>query len=169
MAWEANQSIEAYINSLLDNYCSQMVEAGKNPYEMAGILRNITGWCGSFMLLALYIVNVQDTFPIESVENKRRHRDAIGILGLKFMRLSYDTGFAPEFMGIGEIRELFDSMRLEEVDTARYLFASGGRKMLKRRTSTLRTANRRISDSEMMYLAEESAKTFFTMGGWLQY
>ena len=72
-------------------------------------------------------------------------------------------------MGIGEIRELFDSMRLEEVDTARYLFSSGGRKMLKRRSSTLRTANRRISDSEMMYLAEESAKTFFTMGGWLQY
>jgi hypothetical protein len=29
-------------------------------------------------------------------------------------------------MGMLEIREPFDSMRLEEVDSARYLFASGG-------------------------------------------
>ena len=78
------------------------------------------------MFLALYILNVHDAFPIKSVESKRRHRDAVGILGLKFMRLAYDTGFAPNFLVMLENRELFDSMSLEEVDSARYLFASGG-------------------------------------------
>ena len=167
--WEANQSIEVYVNSLLDAYCSRMVEAGKDPDDMADILRGIIGWCGAYMFLGLYILNVQDAFPIESVENKRRHRDAVGILGLKLMRLAYDTGFAPDFMGMLEIRELFDSMRLEEVDSARYFFASGGRKMNKRRSSTLRIANRRLSDTEMIYLAEESAKKFSVEGGWLLY
>ena len=41
--WEANQSIEVYINSLLDTYCSRMIEAGMDPDDMAELLRGIIG------------------------------------------------------------------------------------------------------------------------------
>jgi hypothetical protein len=157
--WEANQSIEAYINSLLDTYCSRMVKAGKNPTEMAYILRNVVGWCGVYMYMALYVLKVQDTFPIESAENKMRHRDAVGILGLKLMRLAYDTNFVPEFIGMVEIRELFDSIRMDEVNSARMLFASMGRKMPRRKSSTLRTSSRRLSDTEIIYLSEKRLST----------
>ena len=153
--WDANQSIEAYINSLLDTYCSRMVEAGKSPTEMAYILCNIVGWCGLYMYLAFYVLNVQDTFPIESVENKRQHRDAVGILGLKLMRLSYDTYFVPESIGMVEICELFDSMRMDEVVSARMFFASIGCTMPRRRRSMLHTANHHVSDTEIIYLSEK--------------
>ena len=83
--WEADQSIEVYINSLLDTYRSRMVEAGKTTEDMAKILRSIVGTCGMFMYF--YIMGVHDTFPVDA-KNKSRHHHALGVLGLKFVQLS---------------------------------------------------------------------------------
>jgi hypothetical protein len=52
--WEANQSIEVYINSLLDTYRSRMVEARKTTEDTAKILRSIVGTCGLFMYFTLW-------------------------------------------------------------------------------------------------------------------
>jgi len=154
--WE--ESIEVYINSLIDKYCSRMVDAGKTTKEMANILRNIVGNCGWFMYLPFYILNVHDTFPVDA-EYKSRHHDALGILGLKMMRLAYDTDYIPDSSGAVEIRGLFDSLRKEEVDNAQQLFASKrGRKMQSRKSSMLCAMNRRLSDTEMFYLAHESMR-----------
>jgi len=160
--WE--ESIEVYINSLIDTYCSRMVEAGKTTDEIANILRNMVGICGWFMYLPFYILNIQDTaFPVDA-EYKSRHHDALGILGLKFMRLGFDTDYMPDTAGAVEIRALFNSLLKEEVDNAQQLFASRGRKMQSRKSSMLRTMNRRLSDTEMFYLAHESMKRFSISG-----
>ena len=159
--WEANRSIEVYINSLLDTYCSRMVEAGKTTEDMAKILRNIVGTCGMFMYLAFYILGVHDTFPVDA-ENKSRHRHALGVLGLKFMRLSHDTDNFPDSAGPVEIRGLFNALRKEEVDDAHQLFASMGRKMQPRKSSMMRAMNRRLSDTEMLYHALESMRRLST-------
>eukprot|EP00985_Skeletonema_marinoi_P011413 scaffold5434_cov92-Skeletonema_marinoi.AAC.1 len=41
---DANESINAFIISLLDSYAACMSEAGKSPEEVASIIRNVTGW-----------------------------------------------------------------------------------------------------------------------------
>ena len=160
---EANQSIEVFVNSLLDTYCSRMVEAGKTAKEMANVLRNIVGTCGMFLYLPYYMLYVHDTFPVDA-ENKSRHHDALGILGLKLMRIAYDTDYIPDSTGADEIRGLFDSLRGEEVDKAQKLFASRGRKMQSRKSSMLRAMNRRLSDTEMLYAAHESMRRLSIFG-----
>ena len=125
--WE--ESIEVYINSLIDTYCYRMVEAGKTTEEMANILRNIVGTCGMFMYFVFYIAKVQDTAPVDA-ENKSRHHDAQGILGLKFMCLAFGTDYVSYSATAAEIRAQFDSLLKEEVDNALQLFAStGGRRI----------------------------------------
>jgi hypothetical protein len=62
-------------------------------------------------------MGVHDTFPVDA-ENKSRHHHALGVLGLKFMRLSSDSA------GPVEIRGLFDTLQKEEVDDSLQLFAS---------------------------------------------
>lgn len=155
---EANESIKIYINTLIDVYCSRMIEAGKTPEEMADILRNIAGWCGWYQYLAVYVLNVQDSYPVESDEKKKYLRDAIGILGMNLMRLSYDTDYVPVSTGFDDIRKVFDSLQGDEVTRAQNVYASVTRKMQPRKSSMLRAANHRLSDTEMLYLAAESVR-----------
>ncbi len=82
--WEADQSIEVYINSLLDTYRSRMVEARKTTEDMAKILRSIVGTCGMFMYFYIMVMGVHDTFPVDA-KNKSCHHHALGVLGLKFV------------------------------------------------------------------------------------
>jgi hypothetical protein len=161
---EANQSIEVFINSLLDTYCSRMVEAGRTVKEMANILRNIVGTCGMVLYLPYYILCAHDTFFPVDAENKSRHHDALGIIGLNLMRLAYDTDYIPNSAGADEIRRLFDSLLGEEVDKSQQLFASRGRKLQSRKSSMLRAMNRRISDTEMLYAAYESMRRLSISG-----
>ena len=157
--WE--ESIEVFINSLLDTYCSRMVEAGKTTVEMANILRNVVGTCGHILYMPYYVLHVHDTFPVDA-ENKSRHHDALGILGLKLMCLAYDPDY--NSAGAVDIRRLFDSLRKEEVEKALQLFTSKGRKMQSRKSSMLRAMNRRLSDTDMLYLANESMRRLSVSG-----
>jgi hypothetical protein len=160
--WE--ESIEVYINSLIDTYCYRMVEAGKTTEEMANILRNIVGTCGMFMYLVYYILRIQDTAPVDA-ENKSRHHDAQGILGLKFMCLAFGTDYVSDSATAAEIRAQFDSFLKEEVDNAQHVFASArGRRMQSRKSSMMRAMNRRLSDTEMLHSAMKSIKRFSISG-----
>ena len=76
------------------------------------------------------------------------------------MRLSFDTDVYPVSTGSVEIRGLFDSLREEEVSSAHRVFASMGRKKQSRKSSMLRAMNRRVSDTEMLYMAAEAMKRF---------
>lgn len=157
---EANESIEIYINTLIDTYCSKMTDAGKTEKEMAGILRNIVGWCGWFSYLGFYVLNVQDSFPVESEENKKILHDTNGIIGMKLLRLAYDNDYVAVSTGFDDIRKIFNSLREEEVTRAQNVFTSRKRRMQPRKSSMLRATNRRLSDTEMLSLAAESVKRF---------
>lgn len=159
----AIQSIEVFINSLLDTYCSRMVEAGKTTKEMAKIMRNIVGTLGMFEYLAYYILRVPHYAPVDA-QDKERHYDSVGILGLKLMRLGFDTDYVPESTGVAEIRAEFDSLRGAEMNAAHQVFASTKRKMQPRKMSMLRTMNRRISDTEFLYAANESMRMLSISG-----
>mmetsp|Transcript_1950 Transcript_1950/g.4587 ORF Transcript_1950/g.4587 Transcript_1950/m.4587 type:complete len:513 (+) Transcript_1950:316-1854(+) len=158
---DANESIEAHINALLDTYCSRMVEAGKTPEDMAAILREIAGWCGWGQYTCNYVLSMLDFFPMGCEESKRYLRDALGVLGLKLMRLSYDTEYVPVSTGVEEIRMKFNSLWQEEVARAHDMFTSGARKIQARKNSILRASNRRFSDTEAVYSAAESMKMIF--------
>ncbi len=134
-----------------------MVDAGKTPEDVAAILRNAVGWCGWFQYLAFYVLNLLDSFPAE-FEEKSFLKDALGVVGLKFMRLSYDTDHVTASTGAGEIRNMFDVLWKEEVKRAHDVFVSRQKKMRARRSSVLRASGRRLSDTEMLYLAAESIK-----------
>jgi hypothetical protein len=86
-----------------------MVEAGKTTDEIKMILHNILGICGWLMYLPFYILNIHDTFPVKA-EYKSRHHDALGILGLKFMRLRFDTDYMPNSAGAVKIHALLNSL-----------------------------------------------------------
>ncbi len=155
---EANTSINIYINALLDNYCSQMVEAGKSFDEMAGILRVIAGTCGNFMYLAYYIIHCHDFFPVESSVDKEYLWDALGILGWRLMRLAYDTDYVPVSSGMVEIRSTMFNLLEEEVSLAQSVFDSRKVRRQPRKSSMLRASNRRVSDTEMVYFMAQHVR-----------
>jgi len=156
---EANESIDTFVDALMDRYCSRMARAGKSPEEVASILRNIAGWCGWFQYLAFYVLNVQDNVPVDSDENRARVRDAMGVLGLKLMRLSYGAEHVTALTGLDDIRRSIRSLLEEEVALARRSYESAKRRrMLPRKSSVLRASNRRLSDTEMLYRAAESVR-----------
>jgi hypothetical protein len=157
---DANQSIDNYVNSIIDTYFERMVKAGKTAEEQAKILRNVVGTCGMFIYEVFYVIEAQISNAPVDTEHKAWHRDTNGILGLKLMRLGFDTDAYPVSTGYIEIRELFDSLREEEVSNAYGLFASLGRTKQSRKFSMLRAMNRRISDTEMLYAVEEAVKRF---------
>jgi len=156
---EANESIELHINTLIDTYLSRMADAGNTPSELAAILRTGVGWTGWFMFLIFYILGFMTEFlPVESEVSKDRVIDSMGVLGMKLLRVGYDTNYIPESASVDEIRKVFNSLVEEEVTRAQYLFASGTSKRKPRKSSMLRDVNRRLSDTELLYLAAESMK-----------
>jgi hypothetical protein len=155
---EACNSIKVFINTLLDTYCSRMIVARKTPIEMARVLRNIAGTCGNFMFVAFYMLHVQDSFPVESSSDKEYLLDAIGILGLKLMRLAYDIDNTSACSGMDEIRSTMINLLEEEVSTALTEFISRKSIHQNRKSSILRATNRRISDTEILFLAAESVR-----------
>ena len=156
---EANESIEIFVNGLLDTYLARMAEAGKSEEEIAAILRNIVGWCGWFHYLVFYILKAMvEHFPVESEEKRGQVVDALGILGLKLLRLSYDTDYLAASADVDEVRKVFNSLWEEEVTRAHDVFVAGKYRRRPRKSSIFRSANRRFSDAEMLYLAAESVK-----------
>ena len=157
---EANESIELFINSLIDSYLECMKDSGKTEDELAAILRNIIGWSGWFQYLAFYMLGVQmEFFPVETEEKTGRMKDAVGLLGLKFLRLSYDTDYLPADAGIDEIRKMFNTLLDEEVVRAQDMWASFRRKKQPRKSSIFRGTNRRVSDTTGMLMhAAESVR-----------
>jgi len=157
---DANESIEIYINTLIDSYLSKMRDAGKTEKEMASILRNIAGWCGWFCYLVFYVLDVQNCFPAESEETKRLHRDANGVLGMKLLRLAFDNEYVPASARLKDIRNTIETLVDDEVTCAQHAFAPRIHRMQPRKSSMLRAANRRLSDTEILHQAAESIKRF---------
>eukprot|EP01083_Nonionella_stella_P234795 826244_1 len=156
---EATESIELHINTLIDTYLSRMADAWNTPSELAAILRTGVGWTGWFMYLIFYGLRAQTEFlPVESEVSRDRVRDSMGVLGMKLLRIGYDTDYIPESASVSDIRKVFDSLIEEEVTRAHYAFASGTSKRKPRKSSMLRATNRRLSDTELLYLAAESLK-----------
>ena len=135
-----------------------MKETGKTPVELASILRNIAGWTGWFQFMAFYVQGAFLLFPVNDDKNKNRVQDAMGVLGLKLMRLAYDTDYVSAHACVYDIRKVFNSFIEEEVTNAQYVFASGTTKQQPRKSSILRTSNRRLSDTELLYMAADSMK-----------
>ena len=61
--------------------------------------------------------------------------------------ICYDANYIPESVGVTEIRKLFNLLIEEEVMCAQYVFAAGKSKRKPRKSSMLRAANRRLSDT----------------------
>lgn len=154
---EANPSIEAYINTLIDTYCSRMVEAGKTPEEVGGIMRNIIGWTGWFQFFTFFILGDVFPFPVESEASKTRLRDALGVLGFKLLRVSYDTNHVSRSASAEDIRKIFNDLRGEEVKRAQDVFAAGKLRRQPRKSSIWRSVIRRVSGTEMFYAAAEAS------------
>lgn len=158
---EAHKSIEVYVNALLDTYCTQMIESGKTMIEMEKILCTIAGTCGYFMFFPFYILKIQDSFPVEAGADNEFLRDALGILGLKLMNLTYNTvANDPSSFGMDVIRNTVMKLLEEEVTRAQAVFASRKSRRQPRKSSMLRATNRRVSDTEMLYLVAESVRRF---------
>lgn len=163
---EANESIEAFINTLIDTYLSKMAEAGKSQEELAAILRNIIGWSGCFQYAGFYMMGLQNHFPVDSEEDKGLVKDALGLLGMKFLRLAFHDGEGVNAStALDDVRKAFDSLRGEELTRAKEVFASGKGKMKPRKSSVLRSASKRLSSTDLIYLAAESVRRLSVSDG----
>lgn len=153
---DASESINAFIVSLLDTYALRMSEAGKTPEEVASIIRNAAGWAGYFQLCCFYRLGLQIVdFPCETEHDRKYVRDAMGVLGLKLLRLSYDTDYFPEGATIEQVKKMFLSLVEEEVtETATERLKHRRRRQL-RKSSMLRVTNRRISDAMLNFAAAD--------------
>lgn len=142
------ESINDYIKSLLDCYCSKMVEFGRTEKEIAALYRNIIGWCGYFQFGAFYFARCfVDFFPVQNEHCREYVRDAMGILGLKLMRLSYDPCFLPKSSNIDQIKIVFGKLLQDEISRADYFRTVKNAAGMPRKSSLLRAADRRLSDA----------------------
>lgn len=80
----------------------------------------------------------------------------MGVLGLKFMRLSYDSEYVAASTSLQELKLLFKNMIEEELIRAKSNFNSRKAKMQPRKSSILRASNRRVSDASMYMLSADS-------------
>lgn len=153
---DANESINAFIVSLLDSYVACMSEAGKTPEEVSSIIRNLCGWTGWFQFLAFYHLDVQNNFfPCETEYERKYVQNAMGVLGLKLLRLSYDTDYFPEGATTEQVKKMFLSLVEEEVtETAHERYKQRSRRQ-PRKSSMLRAANRRVSDAMLNFIAAD--------------
>lgn len=153
---DANESINAFIVSLLDSYVACMSEAGKTPTEVSSIIRNLCGWTGWFQFLAFYLLDVQTNFfPCETEYERKYVQNAMGVLGLKLLRLSYDTDYFPEGATTEQVKKMFLSLVEEEVtETAHERYKQRSRRQ-PRKSSMLRAANRRVSDAMLNFIAAD--------------
>ena len=146
------ESIDKYINTLLDDYTSKMMEAGKTQEELAIIFRNILGWCGMVQYVVFYFLGVQlDAFGVEGDDLQALVRDSMGILGLKLMKVAYED--TDQIYTMDTLKTIFKNLVDQEVALAETNFASRKRKMLTRKSSLLRMQNRRISDASTFLLS----------------
>ena len=112
---ESNESIELHIKTLIDTYLSRMADSGNNPSELAAILRTGVGWTGWFMFLIFYMLGFMTEFlPVESKVSKDRVIDSMGVLGMKLLRVGYDTNYISESASVDEIRKVFNFLVEEE-------------------------------------------------------
>mmetsp|Transcript_32651 Transcript_32651/g.49252 ORF Transcript_32651/g.49252 Transcript_32651/m.49252 type:complete len:479 (-) Transcript_32651:210-1646(-) len=150
-------SIDNYINTLLDHYFERMAESGKSEDELAYIYRNSIGWIGWAQYVVFYFMKIQlDAFGVESEELQNYMRDAMGLLGLKLMRLSYDKDYVAAATSLSELKSMFTNLIEEEVIRAKSNFNSRKAKMHPRKSSMLRASSRRVSDASMYLLTTDS-------------
>jgi hypothetical protein len=186
---DANESINAFIISLLDSYAACMVEAGKTPEEVSSIIRNgeknsvlllirvcaiitflsinslltycmspsaVTGWAGWFQFLAFYFLDVQMVnFPCETEHDRKYVKNAMGVLGLKLLRLSYDTDYFPEGATTEQVKKMFLSLVEEEVTETSLERYKQKKRRQPRKSSMLRATNRRVSDAMLNFMAAD--------------
>ena len=70
----------------------------------------------------------------------------MGVLGLKLMRVCYDTEYVPESTSLAELTLLFNALVDEELTQA-YALPTPKRRVQPRKSSLLRISNRRVSDA----------------------
>lgn len=143
----ANIQIRRFIETFLTCYLSEM-STGKTAQEMACMYRRCFGWAGLFMVAVFYL---NDGFVGEApgAENKKARdyiRDSMGVLGLKMMRVCYDTEYVPETTTLNELTIMFNTLVEEELTQA-YAISTPKRKVQPRKSSLLRLSNRRVSDA----------------------
>ena len=85
----------------------------------------------------------------EKKEAREYIRDSMGVLGLKLMRLCYDTEYVPEDTSFKDLEVLFNALVDEEVTRA-YALSPSKRRVQPRKSSLLRLSKRRISDAGMV-------------------
>ena len=143
----ANIQIRHFMETFLKCYLSEM-SSGRTAKEMTSMYKRCFGWAGLFMVGVFYL---SDGFIGEApgAENKKSReyiRDAMGVLGLKLMRVCYDTEYVPESTSLAELTLLFNALVDEELTQA-YALPTPKRRVQPRKSSLLRISNRRVSDA----------------------
>lgn len=150
-------SIENYINTLLDQYFNWMAQSGKSEEELTYIYRNAIGWIGWCQFVVFYFMKIQlNAFGVETEKLQAYMQDTLGLLGLKLMRLSYDTDYVPSSTNLKELKSIFTDLIEEEVTRAEGHFTSCNERMQQRKSSLLRNSSRRVSDASIYLEAADS-------------
>lgn len=101
-------------------------------------------WNGT--IVVFYFLGVQlDAFGVEGDELQGYVRDAMGVLGLKLMKVAYED--TSETYTLDTLKTIFKNLVDGEVALAETNFSSRQRKMQARKSSMLRSQNRRVSDA----------------------
>eukprot|EP00986_Skeletonema_menzelii_P001113 scaffold304_cov80-Skeletonema_menzelii.AAC.7 len=146
----ANIQIRRFIETFLKCYLSEM-SCGRTAEEMAYMYRRCFGWAGLFMVAVFYSSEgfIGEAPGAENKEAREYIRDSMGVLGLKLVRLCYDTDYVPERTSLTDLTALFNALVDEELTQA-YALSTPKRRVQPRKSSLLRISNRRISDAGMV-------------------
>ena len=147
----ANIQIRHFIENFLKSYLSEM-NCGRTAVETTSIYRRCIGWAGLFMVAVFHSAQgfIGEAPGAKKKEAREYIRDSMGVLGLKLMRLCYDTVYVPEDTSFTKLTVLFNALVDEELTQAYALALSTSKRRVPRKSSLLRLSKRRISDAGMV-------------------
>lgn len=136
-------------------YASVLVREGdKDDQFLSRTFQNIIAWCAWFMFQVYYVLDITSYLPVENEDDKKKVWDAIGVTGLKLMKLGFDTD---QPLSVQNLRTILKSVVQEEVGPLLEI-ANSRKQPAPRRRSTLRSYERRVSDAEIHFNSREIGK-----------
>lgn len=147
------QNMTAFLDQHWETYVDTMCanEKGDNTF-LTKLFHDTLAYTGWLMYLGYYSFRCHiDHLPIHdgSPEDAERVRDAVGLTGIRLMRLAFgDRQDGEEELTLEELRQKYQELITQEIDTA--LQVSHGRRK-GRRTSMLRASGRRVSDASLNF------------------
>lgn len=158
---KSSKNILEFLDVLWNEYSSSIDLNNDRNLSLVDVYRQVLAFCGVITVAYSALGFHMEYLPIEEerVDDLTNVKESLGIVGLKFMNIGFESDPATEATTLQELRNQFNEIIREEMDRLTPPVAEK-KKANHRLSSLLRETGRRVSDSHTYFgLATTAATT----------